>query len=74
VIRGCYARKEGAEREQEDIVKQKMRALRKTRRKKADDVEEESSQAISELSLVSPTKRIRSTAKTRREAEASDQE
>jgi hypothetical protein len=60
LIRGCFARKEGSEAEQQDIQKALERALKKGRRKKVDVIEESSSQAISELSLESPTKRSKS--------------
>jgi structure-specific endonuclease subunit SLX1 len=59
VIRGCYARKERSEQEQEDIRKQEERQLQKARRKKANVADGGSSQAISELRLESPTKRSR---------------
>jgi len=60
VIRGSYARRERSEAEQEDLKKAQDRALRKGRRKKVDQGDESSSQAISELSLDSPTKRSKS--------------
>ena len=59
VIRGCYTRRERTEAEEEDLNKAQQRALRKERRKKGEVVDESSSQAISELSLESPTKRLR---------------
>jgi len=60
VIRGSYARRERSEAEQEELQKEQDRALRKGRRKKVDKGDESSSQAISELSLDSPTKRSKS--------------
>lgn len=61
VIRGCYARRERSEAEQEDRHKAQEKAVRKARRKKGNVVDENPSQAVSELSLESPTKRWRST-------------
>jgi hypothetical protein len=60
VIRGSYTRKERSEAEQEELQKAQDRVLRKSRRKKVDKGDESSSQAISELSLDSPTKRSKS--------------
>lgn len=59
IIRGCYARRERSEAEQNDLQKAQNRTLRKGRRKKVETGDESSSQALSELSLDSPTKRSR---------------
>lgn len=62
VIRGCYARKDGTERETDIRRKQLLKSTR-GRRKKAvvggDETENAPSSSMSSLSLASPTKKSR---------------
>lgn len=67
MIRGCYARKEGTERELEERQKESAKALRGKKKKKLimseDEVNRDPSSGMSSLSLASPTKRVRSAKK-----------
>jgi hypothetical protein len=63
VIRSCYARKEGHEREKEQAKKEELRVTRRARRKGrggvTEEVSDQSGLALESLSLESPTKRAR---------------
>ena len=64
VIRGCYARKEGTEREIEAQRKQTQKSVRPRRKQAIGEVDESEkdhgpSSSMSSLSIASPTKKSR---------------